>query len=340
MAVKTTPIKHEEVDFPDLCARLQARVAQLEGQMAERSLDLQVKYENVITQLRAQVESSGGMKQSSKIAPGSDGGYNSGAGVSQLLKYLGNIQNSPNASKSRGWIDQALRDRPENSYLLPLLEYSFSLLRGLAEDFDKIIKDNAAREEEHRRSLISSFASEADQEAARELEAAHFSAHDPLATMENGPLYVGGHLATLSGLEALTRVEGLYRSPGGITAESLSSHDADWRNLGVYESVLSYDDPKEVAEALARVHALTLHNMKGAAALMLAKDSAFAEVKSELVEQMVERRQREEEVVNWSCILKYLLSASTKLKRQLKQEQQLSQAASPPLVQAPTHSIT
>lgn len=324
MSVKTTPVKHEEVDFPDLCARLQARVAQLEGQMAEKSMDLQVKYEGTITQLRRQVEAGGLQQNGRPPLPGSNGvSHSVNAGVAQLLKYLSDLQNST-GSKSRGWIDESLRDNPESSYLLPLLEYSFALLRGFAEDFDKVIKDNVSREEEHRRVLIESFAAEADREAARELELAHFAAHDPLTLTENGPLHVGGHLATLSALEALTRVEGLYRGPGGVTAESLSSHDANWANLGIYDSILSYDDPKEVANALGRVHALALHNMKAASALMQAKDSSYADVKSELVEQMVERRQREEEVVNWSCILKYLLSSSTKLKRQLKQEQQLA----------------
>ena len=41
------------------------------------------------------------------------------------------------------------------------------------------------------------------------------------------------------------------------------------------------------------------------------------DIKEELVETNVERRGREEEVVNWSFVLKYLLSTNSKLRRQL-----------------------
>ena len=47
------------------------------------------------------------------------------------------------------------------------------------------------------------------------------------------------------------------------------------------------------------------------------KSEQFFEVKEELADDMVEKRQREEEVVNWSFVLKYLLSTNSKLRRQL-----------------------
>jgi hypothetical protein len=53
--------------------------------------------------------------------------------------------------------------------------------------------------------------------------------------------------------------------------------------------------------------------------MLQAKDQQLLECKEELVTQMMERRQREEEVVNWSCILKYLLSTTSKLRLQIKQ---------------------
>ena len=40
--------------------------------------------------------------------------------------------------------------------------------------------------------------------------------------------------------------------------------------------------------------------------------------------QTMERRQREEEVVNWSFVLKYLLSTNSKLRRQLQADQALN----------------
>lgn len=333
MAVKTTPMQHEEVDYPEMCTRLQARVAQLEGQMAERALDLQGKYENTIAQLRSQVEAGGGAR-SPLPAPAAGHALDS-SGVNKLLKHLTDTQRTlAQGGKTKNWIGEAMQEGEENSYLLPLLGYAFSLLKSLSEDFSNVIVEDGVREEARREALIESFAAEAEREAARELESTHFSAHDPLHTSgdPNEPLVVGGHLAALSRLEALTRVEGLYRIPGGATS-SFGAQKPDWAKLGVHESLLAYDDPQQVVGALGRLHSLALQNMKAAAALMHKKDISFADVKGELVAQMVERRQREEEVINWSCILKYLLSASTQLRRQLKQEQHLRGGTAPSAAQ-------
>ncbi len=325
MAVKTTPVQHEEVDYPDLCTRLQARVAQLERQMSERVLELQGKYESTIAQLRNQLESTGaGSGRALLRAPSPTVGQTiDTSGMSNLLKHLADVQRSiSNGGQPKTWLGEAILDNEDNALLLPLLGYAFSLLRAISEDFARLLSDDAAREESQRIALIQSFAAEADREAARELEASHFAAHDPLLNDPEECLRFGGHLAALSRLEALTRVEGQHRRPsgqspiGGMVAP-------DWEKLGIHDSLIEYDDPQEVVGALGRMHSLAVQNMKSAASLMYAKDSAFADVKSELVSQIVERRQREEEVVNWSCILKYLLSTSTKLRRQLKQEQQL-----------------
>lgn len=56
MAVKTTPIQHEEVDYADLCVRLQERISTLEGSMTEHLLAQQSKYDAHIRDLRSQLE--------------------------------------------------------------------------------------------------------------------------------------------------------------------------------------------------------------------------------------------------------------------------------------------
>lgn len=55
MAVKSNPVQHEEVDYADLCARLQAKVNQLETDLATRSNSEQEKYEAIIQDLNYQV---------------------------------------------------------------------------------------------------------------------------------------------------------------------------------------------------------------------------------------------------------------------------------------------
>lgn len=52
------------------------------------------------------------------------------------------------------------------------------------------------------------------------------------------------------------------------------------------------------------------------------KDLVLGNLKTDLMSQMAEKRSREEEVVNWSYILKYLLATTSKLRTQLAEEQQ------------------
>lgn len=58
MAVKSTPVLHEEVDYAEMCARLQTQVSQIQGQMTEQMLTQQSKYEQTIASLRSQLGTS------------------------------------------------------------------------------------------------------------------------------------------------------------------------------------------------------------------------------------------------------------------------------------------
>lgn len=55
MAVKTTPIQHEELDYAEMCARLQARVSELEEELATKLDRQQAHYESTIRDLHQQV---------------------------------------------------------------------------------------------------------------------------------------------------------------------------------------------------------------------------------------------------------------------------------------------
>lgn len=55
MAVKTTPIQHEELDYAEMCARLQVRVSELEEQLSSKGDEQNKKYEGIIRDLHSQV---------------------------------------------------------------------------------------------------------------------------------------------------------------------------------------------------------------------------------------------------------------------------------------------
>ena len=55
-------------------------------------------------------------------------------------------------------------------------------------------------------------------------------------------------------------------------------------------------------------------NLRSIAVLMARKDEHYRVLREELATEMVERRKREEEVINWSYILKHLLGTISKLR--------------------------
>lgn len=55
MNVKTRPLRHEEVDYAQLCARLQEKLATVEGEFSTKILEQQQKYESIIQRLNNQV---------------------------------------------------------------------------------------------------------------------------------------------------------------------------------------------------------------------------------------------------------------------------------------------
>jgi hypothetical protein len=55
MAVKTTPVQHSNIDYPELCAQLQEQLNRMEGETARRLNDQAEMYEQTIRQLHGQV---------------------------------------------------------------------------------------------------------------------------------------------------------------------------------------------------------------------------------------------------------------------------------------------
>lgn len=55
MAVKTTPVQHAEIDYPELCAQLQERLSSMEGVATRRLNEQADHYEAIIKDLREQV---------------------------------------------------------------------------------------------------------------------------------------------------------------------------------------------------------------------------------------------------------------------------------------------
>jgi len=224
MAVKSTPVQHEDIDYADMCARLQERISSMESTMTEKLSQQQDRYETVIRSLNEKLED-----QRSMVPVLNETGA---AGVGGLMTGLGGLQGLAmmlehlkeaelDVGGGGNWLSTVLDKNQQGQagnakLLLPLLGYCFEVMKALVIDSTALLQANSEREEKRRELLIKQFGEEVESEREREREIQAMAASDPILAGNNN---VGGggavgstHLATLSKLEALTRVEGLYRS--------------------------------------------------------------------------------------------------------------------------------
>eukprot|EP00605_Chrysophyceae_sp_TOSAG23-4_P003023 GSChrysophyteH1.ASY1.ANO1.3328.1 assembled CDS len=132
MAVSTTPVQHEEVDYPHL-----------------------YKYEKTILQLQARLD---GKPVVSGVALSASGrlrsdSYDSADQSDALRTLLSHLSGTQRGGKAQ-WLQEAVEEGQENSYLLPLLGYCLSLLRGVATDVLGIFSDDQKRYQHCKKQLV------------------------------------------------------------------------------------------------------------------------------------------------------------------------------------------
>lgn len=218
--------------------------------------------------------------------------------------------------------------------VLAVVRYQYDILYALAYDAAKLIDLNWEREEKSKDELTVRFDEEARREEGRERECHALADNDPYVSVEpdgTKKSRVGNHLTYLTKLEALTRVEGLYRSNNDPeSAVDTTAMTSVFPTAVVTADKLAVREPTEVADMCTALLNSCRQNFSTLNRLMARKDGHFVRVKDELTAQMVERRQREEEVVNWSYILKYLLVNSSKLRKELQRERRMQASQGAP----------
>lgn len=234
-------------------------------------------------------------------------------------------------NKPEGW-----KGRPEewsrpDGKLVTLLAYSFEVVSYMSTALRDLLRQNSEADERAQEDLVVRLAEASGDEADRLKEAAAMERNDPQVRGVEGAAgraTVGSHLVPLSRLEALTRVEGRFKSNNGAVSSLDRAFDVSAVEPSVppRKSIHQYKDADEIAVALAAMHSSIRQNASSLNAVLARKDMHYRGVKSELAEQLVERRRREEEVVNWSYILKYLLASSAKLRKQMQREKKVQAA--------------
>lgn len=257
--------------------------------------------------------------------------------------------------KPLGWTPNGKKLQTANGQLVSVISYCFELIKYLSLELNKVLKSNLDREEKAKELLIEEFDEESENDKDREWERHHMALYDPRNNNnsngevddEGKNLNFGNHLAPLSKLDAMRRVEGQHRTNNGPvgtwdrqsiqpdpsltvnnewkteidpkTQQTMTSLN-DYHEIPLLPSVYNYQSLEELVASLTTVHKHLQQSIGSVSTVLVRKDLHYKTIKQELTTQLVEKRQREEEVVNWSFILKYLLASSTKLRKQLQVE--------------------
>jgi hypothetical protein len=381
MAVKITPIPHEEVDYAEMCAKLTVQLQNMEGIMTEKLVSQQEMYEAMIRNLTKQLEDEKlrlqEMEYQTNIHPnGSSSAFNSNGALAnnnnqamtdnqelfnqelyQLFVQLEKFDHEEGEVIESSWLRKPATWSPSheskdlpNGQLVSLLAYSYELIKYLMNELAFLIKKNQKNEDIYKETLSKQFENEINNEKEREWELSSMAKNDPryvslvkakLATAKSKGIAeeevvkeiteeqnkLAFHLAPLTHLEALTRVEGQFRSNNvpisQFDRDNIFALPISEDSPFLMQSLYNYDSIQEVAIALINLRNSLTKSLQSVHITMDRKDFHYKSIKNELTNQLVEKRKREEEVINWSYILKYLLASSSKLRKELNREKRV-----------------
>lgn len=314
MSVKSTPVQHEEIDFAEMCAKLQEQLSIMEGEMSRRLSEQQEKYEDTIKDLKDQVKKKKPDEDSMERVK-----YRNSQALSTFLKYIDN-----NKGTIWRWMNDfdSMNKSQGNNFSLPVIIcYCYDVMKDLYKLTCTLILSNKQQEDERLSNMSETHNLEEAKEKIKLSEVNAMEKEDPLRGSKNFK-NIGSHLAPLSKLDAMTRVQTAFPSnnvdDNGNGASVLIPKVID--ELRLKEDVTDFNDPQELATVLSLLQEAIEHNMQLVSQIMQRKDAWFGKLQGELVNQMVEKRKREEEVLNWSYILKYLLQQTSELKSQIKSQ--------------------
>ena len=128
---------------------------------------------------------------------------------------------------------------------------------------------------------------------------------------------LGPHLKPISRLQSRERVTARFAGGDGNVDMRPSFVKEVVEEVGRHPELTDFESTGAVLDYCDELLMCVRKNGEKLELGLWEKTAQFVEVKEELAEDMVERRQREEEVVNWSFVLKYLLGTNSKLRQQL-----------------------
>eukprot|EP01035_Chromulina_nebulosa_P017371 gene17371-22919_t len=320
MAVRSSPVVHEDVDYAELCGRLQEKLGNIEEQMSEKLLQQQKKYETIIDDLNKQINELREESSHSQSTIQSKSSFD----ISIVQSFLEILVTSNSSTTTDRWVDSFLSSQDSNNVdiLLGLVGYLYELLSSLNRDVVEMIRNNANRETAFDNELTNRIEQQQEIDLIRKFEHDAMLSNDLFTSnLISAGLTLGSHLRTISTAEASIGTDQNHKSNNKAISNSDRYLDSltNITEFNTNTQITNFRSSDELVTELADIQTRLVTNLNILDSLLNRKDKHYHKIKDELIEELIERRKREEEVVNWSYILKYLLSSSSKLKKQLKQ---------------------
>ena len=322
MRLKLKPVKNEVVDYAQLVTHLQTQLAGAVQIHKEKEVAQQDHYEKIIHEMTSEID-----KLRTKQAP-----------QVNLDQHANSTQFSPGASNVHS---MANFDGAGNvgKYDRDVVRMSYETLCDIATRSSVILTRCCEREVEASKRFEVEQSKRMSEEDSVQMEEKGMADNDTKpAAGDNTP-----HLNKLKRSEAFARVEQRYGISGLLAAKQ---GDGEGRFEGLGHRVLyhfveearsspvlptgeleekfSYPEFEVVASdgtlvsMYEKLHQVVNGNFEALRIWVSRRDSQMEEAKEQIALQLVEHRQREEEVVNWSYVLKFLLAANSDLKEDVR----------------------
>jgi hypothetical protein len=315
MTVKTTPVQHEEVDYAEMCARLQEKLSNMEAIMMEKLHEQEKKHEKIVSGLKKAIP--GGAHGTADVSKGPSA--LNASELERVLLYIhrGNATMGENGDQDGEINASWLRLMDQDPRTMTIIGYAYQLLYAVYQESVALLRACEVREEELKDDIVVRLAEVADADFEFTEEMTNMLDEDPLKDSKTFK-DIGDHLSRLTPLEAVTKVESDFQKSMEMNAVEVD----------VPSSLLDFGDINEVAQAFAMLHGAIERNYRVVAQVLSVKDAKFRATKVELANEMIDKHHREEEVVNWSYILKHLLKTQSDLRAEIRDLQKFQAQAS------------
>lgn len=224
MAVVATPVRHETIDYADLCTSLQDRLNSVEGRLKSRFLQQQRRYEEDIRLLQEQLRRASNSSGGSNGDNGSREEAAARADPDPALEHvLAALSKHGSREQLSGWLQDLQRGDGAggcNVELVAMLSYCYSALRILSASSLDIVEADRRREAQHQFEDVAAATWDGSHdEAVRAAEAERLLLNDPLRAREglSAPA-LNGHLSQLSRGAAWAEAARRFSSGGGSTS--------------------------------------------------------------------------------------------------------------------------